>query len=447
MRRERAQWALLLTLAVAVAGPARAQGPELAGLWKTEKETLVRISPGPDGLVLRLLNPGACAASPQCPLGGGAPVLGKGKLEGRALVLQLTRCTHDPDMRAAGLAPHWSAPCTVTTVTENLVVGTWRSEFYEYDVKDGKKVNFRRKPSGDSEYPFTLTRARFRPELQDLVTRIDRLADKLREHRQAFQDAERRATAAREKLLADAGAQLKPGTFRQGFPAAVKVETALTRPRGLEELTRSWADLTASLGAREGDWAAEKADRLPRLAALAGEWQALLASGQAAISETDTAQRGLFPDHAAGQEIQRARVNALAEYAALRELCAVEIPMGTGPMPREDASWAPDPATVRRLPPGAPHPDRTAADAAVKNAAAQLLDAQAALGELQSLLSSHPVTDPQKPLSETLGRAPLLKLSGSLLRASRGTAASFRALHEAEAARARLLQSLGSPPS
>ena len=185
----RRQLSLTIILLATVAAAGQDQSKiNLTGLWKTDQGSLVNIEHANLTVTAKFLGARDCASGGGCPLPTSPDYYLKGAFTGQSLTLSMIRCTHPQDMRDDGIADHWNAKTTVSGITETTIAGTYRSEWYLYDTKDGKRVNFRRDPSGDRDMPFALVRTNCKKELERLVAEIERLAKIWREQEAAIDD-------------------------------------------------------------------------------------------------------------------------------------------------------------------------------------------------------------------------------------------------------------------
>ncbi len=399
------------------------------GLWKTSEDVLVNIEDSGSNIIVKYVRPGDCPTGHSCVLGGSGEYYLKGTVTGNnKMDLAMLRCTHDKDMRDEGLTDRWTTTTKVISVTDKLISGTSRIEWYQWDYRDGKKVNFKRDPSRDFDSPFSLTRTNCKEELERLVAEIDLKAETMKELAGAIDDVEKNWDVAKQDWIDEVADQLKEETFQGVVPPSVKPALPGEFGQDLGSYVESWVDFVAELAKNGGNFALERAAKIVLLYDLLIDWGNVNAKGFVTLDELDQMNNGLIDMRQRTFDNSMARYEALFELNKLSELCAGEIPINQQPKPKDNAplgnNYKEDADRLRR------EMDRLdkSNSSAIQSAKTDLRKTVEAVESLQQLLEPFRSADPNKTMKEVMSAAGILKLQNGLIEAGESLINVFRQL-------------------
>lgn len=387
------------------------------GLWKTGEEVLVNIIQSGSSIIVKYINPGDCPTGHACVLGGGAEYYLKGTVSAtNKLDLTMMRCTHRKDMRDEGIADHWTTKCKMTSVTDNSISGTYRTEWYKFDVKDGKEVNFTREPSGDSDDQFSLTRTNCKEELESLVAEIDRKAEMWKQQGEMVDDVSKNFDMSMQGWYDEVGNQLKEDAFQTVVPPSIKSVPGAFE-QDLSGYIESWADFVAELAKDGGNFALEKAAKIVLLADLIIDWTNVNAKGLVTLGELEQMSIETSDINDRHVDTWKAWVDAMLEYNKLRELCANEIPLDKQPRPKINRPI--DKKDIEEKDRSREEANKTlgSISSGVQSAKTELTKTASAVQNLREFLEPYRNADKNKTMKEVMTAAGIIKLQNGLIEA------------------------------
>lgn len=399
------------------------------GIWKTSEDVLVNIEDSGSNIIAKYVRPGDCPTGHACILGGGGEYYLKGTVSGNnKMDLTMLRCTHNKDMRDEGLSDRWTSPCKVTTVTNKSISGSSRIEWYQWDYRNGKQVNFRRDASRDFDSPFSLTRTNCKEELEKLVAEIDLKAETMKELDGAIDDVKKNWDSAKQDWINEVADQLKEEAFQGVVPPSVKPALPGEFGQDLGSYVESWVDFVAELAKNGGNFALERAAKIVLLYDLLIDWGNVNAKGFVTLDELDQMNNGLIDMRDRTLDNSMARYEALFELNKLSKLCAGEIPLDQQPKPKDNAPLGNNyKENADRLRKEMDRLDKSTSSA-IQSAKTDLRKTADAVEALQQLLEPFRNADPNKTMKEVMSAAGILKLQNGLIEAGKNWINVFKQL-------------------
>jgi hypothetical protein len=146
---------------------------DLGGKWKTEDGEEVTIDKLGSGSVRAFFEKGDCKG------GGHRPQYIEGHLSGRTIKGTMWRCTSSTAlMEDCGLDPVFTTTFITTLVSNDLIKGTRRTEYYGPKDDKNDKCKFKRDSSGDKDVEFSITRISAEcPDIKD-IEKYDQVTDR-----------------------------------------------------------------------------------------------------------------------------------------------------------------------------------------------------------------------------------------------------------------------------
>ncbi len=407
------------------------------GLWKTSEDVLVNIKDSGSSIIAKYLNPGDCPTGHLCVIGGGAEYYLKGTVSStNKMTLTMLRCTHDSDMRKE-LSPRWTTPCKVTTVNNKSISGTANIEWYNWDIVNGRKVNFKRNASSDYDAPFGLTRTNCKEELEKLVAELDLKGEIKNELNEAIQDADSSFFAAKQDWFDEVKDQLKEEAFHKVVPPAVKIlpETYNQDPGSYIE---SWLDFVTELAQKGGNFALEKAGKTVLIWDMLIDWTNVFAKGFVTLDEMDQINSGRADMNDRTRDNALARYRQKIEYDNLSKLCAGEIPLDQQPKPKDNAPLDNNfMENQERLHKAMDNAYKNTGSA-IQSAITDLRKTADAVESLKQFLEPFRNADPNKTMKEVMTAAGISTLQNGLIDAGKNWINVFRQIEIIEENRKKL---------
>lgn len=308
------------------------QSLKLAGLWRSNNGVLLHVSDSGSGIIARYILPDDCADGHRCPINGGGTYYVKGTKNGNTISLEMLRCTHKKAMRDEGMEDRWITPCKITTVNNNTIEGTWRTNWYWWDTDNtGREHNFRRDEKEDKDSPFSMNRTSCSEELSRIVAEINQKAELLKELEDALQDEDKRFNAAKETWKQEIDDQLAEEAYQTFVPTGVKISPGTDQDWG--SYIESWVDFAKELGEVTKKWSLKTGAGVVSVADLIIDWTNINLKGVQTLNEMETIHHSLVNMRDNKLNLFSSWITSWMEYEKLKDWCVQEIPLNKQPKP------------------------------------------------------------------------------------------------------------------